>query len=112
MTNEEITKILENINLVDARLIEKQADEFLHDEIIRLKNNYLDDDEFQHRVIMDTFYASMLDVLTEKFPNLDKSVEHDIASWILGNEEEIGVFDLQKTWDEIELKIRLELSKL
>ncbi len=72
----------------------------------------MDDDEFQHRVIMDTFYASMLDVLTEKFPNLDKSVEHDIASWILGNEEEIGVFDLQKTWDEIELKIRLELSKL
>lgn len=105
MTNEEITNILQKIN--------EEADKFLQDEILlTLKNNCVDNNEFQHRVIMDTFNASMLDVLTEKFPNIDKSVEHDIASWILDNAEETGILNLQSIWGEIELKIRLKLSKL
>jgi O-phosphoseryl-tRNA(Cys) synthetase len=104
MTNEEITKILQKIN--------DEADKILQDEILlTLKNNCVDDDEFQHRVTMDTFNASMLDVLTENFPDIDKSVEHDILSWILYNTEETGILSLQSIWDKIELKIRLKLSK-
>lgn len=104
MTNEKITNILQKIN--------EEADKFLQDEILlTLKNSCVDNDEFQHRVTMDTFNVSMLDVLAEQFPNIDKSVEHDIASWISDNSDEIGIFDLQKNWDEIELKIRLKLSK-
>jgi hypothetical protein len=104
MTNEEITNILQKIN--------DEADKILKDEILlTLKNSYANTEEFQHRVTMDTFYVSMLDVLTEEFPNIDKSVEHDIASWILDNVEEIGILNLQSIWDEIELKIRLKLSK-
>jgi hypothetical protein len=105
MTNEEITNILQKIN--------DEADKILKDEILlTLKNNCVEDDEFQHRVIMDTFNSSMLDVLTEKFPNVDKSVEHDIACWISDNSDEIGIFDLQKNWDEIELKIKGKLQNL
>ncbi len=104
MTNEEITNILKKIT--------EEADKFLQDEILLTLKNNCTDDEFEHRVTMDTFYNSMLNVLIENFPRIDKSVEHDISSWILDNSQETGIFDLQNTWDEIELKIQKKLQIL
>lgn len=102
MTYAEIEENLKQINHNDTLLIEKQADEFLQRKTLQaLKNKSVDDEEFQHRVMMDTFYASMLNVLTEKCPDIEKFVEHDISSWIEANSEIITVHNLQKIEQEL-----------
>ena len=118
MTHEDASKILQDINngrflihedvsfiqdvfnaivLFDSTQIQQLAKEFLQaDYLSTLKNNSIDKDEFNHRVTMDTFYESMLSFLEEKFPKVEPSVEHDIASWIEANIETITSGNLQQ----------------
>lgn len=81
----------------DSSLIEEQAKQFLQQlDLMTLKVNSTDMDDFQHCVTMEVFNASMLDFLQKKSSLIESSVEDDISLWIEAHAEIIARAKLQE----------------
>lgn len=93
-----IQNVFSALAVSDVKEIEVKAEQFLQDvDLIKtLRANSVDKEEFLHRVTMDTFNSSMLDLIQDQFPEVDSSVEHDIPSWIEANAEIITIGNLHK----------------
>lgn len=80
----------------DAQTIHEIAEQFLAEtDLSVLTAGLFSGEDRRYRLMMDTFYASMLDPLCQRCPTLENAVEHDIENWIEGNTPELARFNAE-----------------
>lgn len=95
----DIEKILSAFDIfleIDSSIIQESAEDFINQaDISLILENRFSGESLRDRLLMEVFYASMLDYLCEKCHKLENSVEHDIQNWIDSNSLELAQFNAE-----------------
>ena len=80
-----VREVFDALVCVDGRRIAQRAALFFQDFAPGYRDSDLAGDDLAHRLTMDIFQDSMVGYLQEKPADVERSVEHDVATWIEAN---------------------------
>ena len=80
-----LRKVFAALACVDGHRIAERAERFLRQFGSGYLDGDLEGDDLRHRLTMDLFRDSVIDLLEEKPADIEPAVEHDIDTWIEAN---------------------------